>query len=177
MQFSLSNTLFTHKLHLPLLRHLSLSITLNLRVLAFVQRHADQLLSLSICHTDTTVGSKLRTGRDLCSQFSLPLPPAVTVFQCSPILAPIFIPNSRVTDVSFVWPHYLSANEPQATDEAVKSLTQSQSSIVVAAYSSLEWNTRFMQLAAEELPELQYLSMLNVDVYFAAIADENVRYL
>lgn len=175
LSHTLFNTLFKHEQHLPFLRHLSLRIALDAHVLAFVQRHLGRLLSLSIWHKDTTASSKLRTGRELCSEFSLPLPPSVTVFQCSPILAPIFIPNSRVTDVSLSWPHYLSATTPQASDEAVKSLTQSQSSIVVAAYSSLEWNTRFMELAAEQLPGLQYLSMFNIDVYVAALADETVR--
>lgn len=177
MQFSLSRALFKHELCLPLLRHLSLDITLDAHVLAFVQRHLDQFLSLSIWHQDTTMTDKLRMGRELVSQFSLPLPSAVTTFHCSPTMAPIFIPNSRVENVSFFWPHYLNETKAQGTDEAVEALTQSQSSIIVLTYSSPEWNTRFMRLAAEQLPELQYLSILNGNIYGSSrMDDSNVRY-
>lgn len=176
MQFSLSRAFFMHELRLPLLRHLSLDITLDAHVLAFVQRHLDQFLSLSIWHQDTTMTDKLRVGRELVSQFILPLPSAVTTFQCSPTMAPIFIPNSSVTNVSFFWPHYFNESGTQGTDEAVEALTQSQSSIVVVTYSSPEWNIRFMRFAAEQLPELQYLSILNVDLYGSTRTGINVRY-
>lgn len=134
-----------------------MQFSLDVKVLEFVKHHHSQLRSLSIVHAQDDEDDALATGTLFCSQFSLPL--SMTRIICSPFLAPIFIPNSLITDVALDWPQWDMVDDVAA--RAVTALAQSSTKVVTLSYNAKSWNIGFIRLAATSLHRLERLSIVN----------------
>lgn len=147
---------------IPGLRHLRMQFSLDVKVLEFVKHHHSQLRSLSIIHVHDDGDDALATGTLLCSQFSIPL--SMSRIECSPFLAPIFVPNSPITDVGLDWPQWDIVDD--VAPRAVTALARSSTQVVTLSYNSKAWNIEFIRLAASNLHHLERLSIVNELVVF-----------
>lgn len=129
---------------IPGLRHLEMCFSFDNNVLKFVKRHHSQLRSLSVFHGYDAPNDALATGALFCSQFSLPL--SISHIECSPFLAPIFLPNSHITDVVLDWQEWDIVDD--VAPRAVTALARSSTPVVTVSYSSRAWNLEFIRLAA-----------------------------
>lgn len=173
--FPLFDELLNFRLRLPVLRHISFSFLLGLDTMEFVERHSEQLEFLSIYMAGDVVARQFLFTKELCNIFSTPLP--ISTIHCSPFLTPIFVPRSRITDVSLYWPcRQLELDElPHVAKDIIVPLTQSGRPVIVLAYASHVWHTEFMAHAAVQLRELQYLRIDNCNENPDLVDIGNVR--
>lgn len=159
--FPLFDELLDFGLRLPFLRHISFFFLLGLNSMEFIERHSEQLEFLSIYMAGDEIGRQFVCSRELCNSFSIPLP--ISTIHCSPLLTPIFVPRSCITDVSLYWPCRPLGRDapPHVAKDIIVPLTQSGRPVIVLAYASQVWHTEFMALAAAQLRELQYLRIDN----------------
>lgn len=163
---------------LPNLQHLTLRFTLDTNVFRFVQHHYRQLRSLSIVHTHDTVTEVQQAtneGDTWCSQFHLPLP--ISRITCSPLLLPIFLPGSFITDVLLQWPVCLEQDADSAASATVSTLTQTTFPVTSLHYITRTWNLEFARLAARNLPHLVSLTLQNSEANIYHTFQEEEREL
>lgn len=156
----------------PNLRHLNLELTLDNTVLEFLERHYRQLCSLSIQYAHDPFDEPflaLVAGLRLRVQFHLPL--SCTSIDCSPILVPIFLPDSSITDVSMSWPVWDDLAVDQTASLVVKCLAASGGPVKELRYETNTWNSEFVRLASAHLPRLESLTISNVDETWRVLED------
>lgn len=113
------------------------------------------------CPFPSSAQTECRSIRSQLEQNSaLNFPPVKHIsINCSPFLAPVFILNSRITNVYFDWQEWDMVDD--ATLKAIMALTRSSATVLTVSYESKSWNIEFIRLASTYLNGLYVLHLFN----------------
>lgn len=159
MKDSMLAEAFAPDLSLTSLRYVSLQINMKDPVYEFIQRHAPSLRGVDLNYAPPRSGRyQIVHSPEIAARYPTPLPPSCPIYCGSPILVPVYVPDSYVEDVCLSWyvqDVYFDAFAPTL----VRALSRSKMPIKTISYFSYSWNFAFTQMAALRLHGLEVLEL------------------